>query len=110
MTTLPTLLYTAHASPLEMLFYNGTQFPDEYHWDAFIAFRGSWNRSSAVGYKVVRLNFENGEPTGFDDFLTGFLVDNNQAHFARLVGLAVLPDGSLLVSDDTNGVIYRISY
>ena len=109
-TTLPTLLYTAHASPLEVEFYNGTQFPEEYRGDAFVAFRGSWNRSTPVGYKVARLRFENGKPTGFEDFLTGFLVNNNQAHFARPVGLAVHTDGSLLVSDDTNGVIYRISY
>ena len=109
-SSLPSLLYTAHASPLEMEFYTGTQFPEEYRGDAFIAFRGSWNRSSPVGYKVVRLRFENGNPSGFEDFLTGFLVNNNRAHFARPVGLAVHPDGSLLVSDDTNGVIYRVSY
>jgi glucose/arabinose dehydrogenase len=109
-TTPPTLIYTAHAAPLDMVFYNETQFPEEYRGDALVAMRGSWNRSKAVGYKVVRINFENGQPTGFEDFLTGFLVDNNQAHFARIAGLAVLPDGSLLVSDDTNGVMYRISY
>ena len=109
-STLPTLLYTAHASPLEMIFYTGNQFPEDYHGDAFIAFRGSWNRSTAVGYKVVRLRFENGQPAGFDDFLTGFLVNNNRSHFARPVGLAVHPDGSLFVSDDTNGVVYRVAY
>lgn len=106
----PSLMYTAHAAPMEMVFYNGTQFPEEYQGDAFVAFRGSWNRSTAVGYKVVRLRFENGEPTRFEDFLTGFLVNNNRAHFGRLVGLTVLPDGSLLLSDDTNGMLYRISY
>lgn len=109
-TTLPAQLYTAHASPLEMEFYTGEQFPEEYRNDAFIAFRGSWNRSTAVGYKVVRLRFENGQPVAFDDFLTGFLVNNNRGHFARPVGLAVHPDGALLVSDDTNGVIYRIAH
>ena len=109
-TNLPELLYTAHAAPLEMVFYTGTQFPETYQGDAFVAFRGSWNRSTPVGYKVARLRFEDGKPVGFEDFLTGFLVNNNTAHFARLVGLAVLPDGSLLVSDDTNGVIYRIRY
>ena len=70
---------------------------------------GSWNRSKPVGYKVVRLHFENGKPTRFDDFLTGFLVNNNTAVFGRPVGVAVHPDGSLFVSDDTNGVIYRVS-
>ena len=109
LTTLPTLLYDAHAAPMGMAFYTGTQFPAEYQNDAFVAMRGSWNRSTPVGYKVVRLHFENGQPTRFDDFLTGFLVNNNKSHFARLVGVAVHPDGSLLVSDDTNGVIYRVS-
>jgi glucose/arabinose dehydrogenase len=109
-TEFPNLQYTAHAAPMEMVFYNGTQFPEEYQGDAFVAFRGSWNRSTAVGYKVARLRFENGQPTRFEDFLTGFLVNNNRSHFGRLVGLTVPPDGSLLVSDDTNGMIYRISY
>ncbi|RDC63373.1 PQQ-dependent sugar dehydrogenase [Adhaeribacter pallidiroseus] len=109
-TTLPVLTYQAHAAPLQMVYYTGTKFPAEYQNDAFVAMRGSWNRSSPVGYSVVRLHFENGQPTRFEDFLTGFLVNNNKAHFARPVGLAVHPDGSLLLSDDTNGVIYRIAY
>ncbi len=109
LTTLPVLGYQAHAAPMQMTFYKGTNFGDAYQNDAFIAMRGSWNRSKAVGYKVVRINFENGKPVGFEDFLTGFLVDDNRSHFGRLVGVAVHPDGSLLVSDDTNGVIYRVS-
>jgi glucose/arabinose dehydrogenase len=109
-TTLPVLGYQAHAAPMALAFYTGAQFPDEYQHDAFIAMRGSWNRSAPVGYKVVRLHFEEGQPTQFEDFLTGFLVNDNRAHFGRLVGVAVHTDGSLLVSDDTNGVIYRIAY
>lgn len=108
-TTLPTLTYQAHAAPLGMAFYTGTMFPAEYQNDAFVTMRGSWNRSQPVGYSVVRLHFENGKPVRFDDFLTGFLVNDNKAHFARPVGVAVHPDGSLLVSDDTNGVIYRVA-
>ena len=108
-STLPVLSYQAHAAPMSMVFYNAAQFTDEYRGDAFVAMRGSWNRSSPVGYKVVRLHFENGKPVRFDDFLSGFVVNNNKSHFARLVGLAVHSDGSLLVSDDTNGVIYRVS-
>lgn len=108
-TTLPELGYTAHSAAMQMAFYTGTQFGTEYVNDAFIAMRGSWNRSKPSGYKVVRLHFENGRPVRFDDFLTGFLVNDNKAQFARLVGVAVQTDGSLLVSDDTNGVIYRIS-
>lgn len=109
-TNLPALTYTAHAAPMDMVFYTADQFPEEYREDAFVAMRGSWNRSDPVGYKVVRLRFENGEPTAFEDFLTGFLIKEKKAHFGRLAGLAVYTDGSLLVSDDTNGVIYRISY
>ncbi|QCR24911.1 oxidoreductase [Pontibacter sp. SGAir0037] len=109
-TTMPVLLYMeAHAAPMEMVFYTGSQFPAEYQNNAFIAMRGSWNRSSPVGYKVVRLRFANGQPAGFEDFLTGFLINNGRSHFGRLVGLAVHADGSLLVSDDTNGAIYRVS-
>lgn len=110
LTTLPALTYQAHSAPMQMAFYSGTKFPQEYRGDAFVAMRGSWNRSQPVGYKVVRLHFENGKPVRFDDFLTGFLLNNNKAHMGRLVGVAVHTDGSLLVSDDTNGVIYRVSY
>jgi glucose/arabinose dehydrogenase len=110
LSTLPTLGYQAHAAPMQMAFYTGTRFPAEYQGDAFVAMRGSWNRSQPSGYKVVRVHFEGGKPVRFDDFLTGFLVDNNRAHFGRLVGVAVHTDGSLLVSDDTNGVVYRVAH
>jgi len=109
LTTLPQLLYDAHAAPMQMTFYTGSMFGADYQNDAFVAMRGSWNRSKPSGYKIVRIKFENGKPTRVDDFLTGFLVDNNKSHFARPVGVAVYKDGSLLVSDDTNGVIYRVS-
>ncbi len=110
LSILPSLLYQAHAAPMQMAFYTGNKFPMEYQGDAFVAMRGSWNRSQPSGYKIVRMHFENGKPTRIDDFLTGFLVDNNRSHFARPVGVAVHKDGSLLVSDDTNGVIYRVNY
>ena len=110
MSTLPTLTYDAHAAPMQMAFYEGSQFPADFKNDAFVAFHGSWNRSVPVGYKILRVHFENGKPVRMDDFLTGFLVDNNHSVFGRPVGLAVHTDGSLLVSDDTNGVIYRISH
>lgn len=114
-TILPTISYDAHAAPLAMLFYtSGTGaaggFPAEYQNDAFVTMRGSWNRAQPSGYKVVRVHFENGTPTRIDDFVSGFLVDGNQAQFGRPVGIATLPDGSLLFSDDNNGVIYRVSY
>lgn len=109
LTTLPSLLYQAHAAPMQMVFHTGTGLPADYQGDAFVAMRGSWNRSQPVGYKVVRVQFENGVPRSIDDFLTGFLVDNNRSVFGRPVGITQMADGSLLVSDDTGGVIYRVS-
>lgn len=109
-TTSPVLMYTSHSSPMQLAFYNKDQFPSEYRGDAFVTFRGSWNRKQPVGFKVGRIVFENGEPSRIEDFVTGFLIENDTAHFGRLVGLAIHADGSLLFTDDTNGVIYRVSY
>ncbi|WP_066829382.1 PQQ-dependent sugar dehydrogenase [Rufibacter ruber] len=106
----PVLLYRAHAAPLGLAFYTGSQFPKEYNGDAFVTMHGSWNRKEAVGYNVVRVKFQNGQPTQIDDFLTGFLLNGNKAQFGRPCGIAQHPDGSLLISDDENGVIYRVAY
>jgi glucose/arabinose dehydrogenase len=93
-----------------LAFYTGTQFPEEYHGDLFVAFHGSWNRSQPTGYKVVRIPLVEGQPTGeVLDFATGWLQDADTAP-GRPVGLVVAPDGSLLVSDDKAGIVYRISY
>ena len=112
MTSKPVLLYTPHAAPMQMVFYTGSQFPAEYRGDVFVAMRGSWNRKPPSGYEVVRIRFQNGLPTAFEPFLTGFLVQEAGAwgYFGRPVGVAVAKDGSLLVSDDANGMIYRVSY
>jgi glucose/arabinose dehydrogenase len=69
---------------------------------------GSWNRKQPSGYKIVRLHFENGQPTQFQDFVGNFLVNDNKEQFARITGITVHTDGSLLVADDSNGGIYRI--
>jgi glucose/arabinose dehydrogenase len=108
----PVLLYTAHSAPMQMIFYTGDQFPTEYRNDAFITMRGSWNRKPPSGYEVVRVRFQSGKPAAIEPFLSGFLVkqSNGWAQFGRPVGLAQLKDGSLLIGDDTNGVIYRISH
>jgi glucose/arabinose dehydrogenase len=106
----PILGYQAHSAPIAFVFYTGSQFPKEFRNDAFVAMRGSWNRIPATGYKVVRIRFENGKPKAFEDFVTGFLVQEGKAHFGRLAGLAVAKDGSLLLTDDANGVIYRVAY
>lgn len=110
-TVAPALTYTAHSAPIGMIFYTGQQFPESYQNTAFIAMRGSWNRNPPSGYKVVQLTFdENGQPNGFEDFLTSFLIEEQVANFGRIAGLAVAADGSLLISEDQNGVIYRVSY
>ena len=101
--------YQAHSAPLGRVFCTGSQFPVDYRNHAFTTMHGSWNRREPSGYKVVRLHFENGKPTRYEDFLTGFLVTKNSL-FARLAGAALHRDGSVLVADDINGVIYRVSY
>jgi Raf kinase inhibitor-like YbhB/YbcL family protein len=105
-----TLGYTAHAAPMQLVFYSGTQFPAEYSGDAFVTMRGSWNRKPASGYEVVHINFTAGKPDKIEPFATGFLSDGGTTHFARPVGLAMAGDGALLMGDDANGVIYRIAY
>ncbi len=111
-STEPVGLYTPHAAPMQMAFYTGEAFPEGYRGDAFIAMRGSWNRRPPSGYEVVRIRFEEGRPAGFEPFVKGFLVEEGGGwgHLGRLAGLAQAPDGALLVSDDKNGVIYRIAY
>ena len=110
----PLPMYTAHAAPLQMTFYTGGMFPDEFVGDAFIVMRGSWNRKPPSGYEVVRVKFDDdGNPSEMEPFATGWLRkmgDEKWGHMGRLAGCAMLPDGSLLVGDDTNGVVYRITY
>ena len=108
-TESPLLTYDAHAAPIAFKFYNGKMFPG-YQGDAFVAFHGSWNRKVPKGYNVVRVIFKNGVPVKTEDFMTGFLFDKGRSQFGRPSGLAVLQDGSLLVSDDSAGVIYRVSH
>ncbi|RCW65230.1 YbhB/YbcL family Raf kinase inhibitor-like protein [Pseudorhodoferax soli] len=102
--------YTAHAAPMQMLFYTGGAFPAEYQGDAFVTMRGSWNRKPASGYEIVRIRFADGRPQRFEPFVTGFLTDGGSTHVARPVGLAMARDGALLMADDANGVVYRIAY
>jgi glucose/arabinose dehydrogenase len=108
--TTPDVLIQPHSAPLGIAFYEGSQFPAHYRGDAFVALHGSWNRAKRTGYKVVRLKFQDGKPTGeYEDFLVGFVVDDTRV-WGRPVGVAVAPDGSLLVSEDANGTIWRISF
>jgi Raf kinase inhibitor-like YbhB/YbcL family protein len=116
MSKKPALLYTPHSAPMQMIFYAGNQFPAQYKNDAFVAMRGSWNRNPPSGYEVVRVRFDKGgSPTAIEPFITGFLIkgeapEGKDAMFGRPVGLAVAKDGALLVGDDTNNIIYRVTY
>jgi len=105
-----TLGWNAHAAPMQLVFYNGAAFPAEYRGDAFVTMRGSWNRADASGYEIVRVRFADGQAKSIEPFLTGFLTDGGKTHIARPVGLAMAKDGSLLMADDANGVIYRVAY
>ena len=108
--TTPDVLIQAHSASLGMTFYNGKMFPSEYRGDVFAAEHGSWNRSKRTGYKVVRVRLKDGSPTGeYQDFLTGFVANDSEV-WGRPVGVAVARDGSLLVSEDANGTIWRITY
>ena len=107
----PSILdYQAHSAPIDFKFYRGQMFPEQYRNGGFVAFRGSWNRVPPTGYKIAYVRFQNGNPVEIQDFVTGFLIEDGKAQFARLAGIAYLPDGSLLFSDDQNGLIYRVSY
>jgi len=110
----PDVLLQSHSASLEMTFYTATNgvaaFPAEYQGDAFAAFHGSWNRTYRTGYKVVRVRVDHGVPTGeYDDFLTGFGVDNRSV-WGRPVGVTVAHDGALLVTEDGNSTLWRIAY
>ncbi len=111
-TLYPDVLLPAHAAVLDILFYTGEAFPAKYRGGMFLAFHGSWNRAERVGYSVNFIPFERGRPTaGPEDFLTGFMLDPKKREvWGRPVGLLQLPDGSLLVSDDGGGKLWKISY
>jgi glucose/arabinose dehydrogenase len=109
----PDLLFQAHSSVLDLVFYDEAQFPAEFKGSAFVALKGSWNRSQPTGYKVVRVPFKDGRPEGYyENFATGFWAsgENRAEVWGRPAALAVAKDGSLLVADDTGGTIWRISY
>lgn len=107
--TVPDVLMEAHSAPMQIAFYEGDAFPADYKGSAFVTMHGSWNRSQRSGYKVVRLLFEDGKPTGvYEDFMTGFVTSDKEV-WGRPVGIAVASDGSLLVSEDGNGTIWRVS-
>ncbi|MHB8475439.1 MAG: PQQ-dependent sugar dehydrogenase [Steroidobacteraceae bacterium] len=110
----PDVPYQSHSAPLGLTFYTASAgksaFPAAFVGDAFAALHGSWNRSLRTGYKLVRVHMKNDQPTGdYEDFLTGFIIDNGHV-WGRPVATTELKDGSLLLSDDGGNVVYRISY
>jgi len=107
--TPPVALLGAHTAALGMRFYTGSQFPAKYKNGAFIARHGSWNRTKKLGGDVIFVTFnKDGTVKSMEPFITGFLVDNK--YLGRPVDVQTMPDGSLLVSDDWNGAVYRITY
>jgi len=108
----PDVLIQAHSAVLGLVFYEGKMFPDEYRGDAFVALHGSWNRTKRTGYKIIRIRFKDGRPIGgYDDFITGWMTsEESQDVWGRPVGLLVLKDGSMLITDDGANKIWRVTY
>jgi glucose/arabinose dehydrogenase len=112
-TLTPDVLFESHSAVLGMQFYRGTQFPSQYQNGAFAAFHGSWNRHTGTGYKIVFIPFgDDNRPKGYyEEFVKGFLIDpQGPTTWGRPVGILEMKDGSLLVSDDGRGRLYRIEY
>ena len=106
----PDVLLQPHFASLEMLFYEGSQFPAEYKGDVIAAEHGSWNKANRAGYEVIVASVKDGHATGeYEDFLTGFITADGQV-WGRPVGVAVGDDGSLFVTDDGSGAIWRVIY
>jgi glucose/arabinose dehydrogenase len=102
----------AHIAPLGMRFYTGSMFPPEYKNNIFIAMHGSWNRTTKQGYNLTRVSFDANGKTKMEPFLTGFLQDEkaDPPMWGRPVDVLQMKDGSMLFSDDYNGILYRVSY
>ena len=107
----PDVLLQPHDASLQIAFYRGRTFPQEYAGDIFATQHGSWNKSVRAGYEVIRIpRHQSGRASGeYQDFLTGFVMPDGQV-WGRPVGIAVAPDGSLLVTDDCSNSIWRVDY
>ncbi len=107
--TAPVQKLGPHVAPLGLKFYGGRQFPAEYRGQLLIAEHGSWNRSTPIGYRVMRVKLDGDRAVAYEPFITGWLSDDRKVS-GRPVDVLELADGSVLVSDDVAGVIYRVSY
>ncbi len=108
--TPPAQILGPHVAALGLRFYTEKTFPSEYHNQLFIAEHGSWNRSTKIGYRVAIIKLNGNATTSYETFASGWLNETTDEVWGRPVDVLVMPDGSLLVSDDMAGVIYRISY
>lgn len=109
-TVPPALAMQAHSAPLDITFLDrASMFPRDWRGDALVAFHGSWNRTVPTGAKVVRIRVRDGRPVSYEDFIVGFQAEDG-TRWGRPAGLLVLKDGSVLVSDDQGGVIWRVTY
>ena len=107
---IPDVSVGPHTASLGFTFYNGDAFPQKYKNGAFVGQHGSWNRDPLSGYKVMFVPFVNGVPQTPEDFLTGFVANEETGEvYGRPVGVTTLPDGSLLVNDDDSNVIWKVS-
>jgi glucose/arabinose dehydrogenase len=109
-TIVPDVLVQSHSASLDLTFYDGEQFPQAYRNDIFASEHGSWNRARRTGYKVIRVPMKDGKATGeYEDFLVGFVTPDGDV-WGRPVGVAVAKDGSLMVTDDGSGTVWRVAY
>lgn len=107
--TAPAWKFKAHIAPLGLRFYRGRQFPDEFKNQLFVAEHGSWNRSEPHGYRIALVKFKEGKPVSEQVFINGWLSNEGKV-LGRPVDVLEMPDGSLLISDDKLGVIYKVDY
>ena len=107
----PDVLLQSHSASLDLAFYTGKRFPKSFQGDIFACEHGSWNRARRTGYKVIRVPLKNGKTaTGeYEDFLTGFVVDENHV-WGRPVGVAVGQDDALYITDDFSGSVWRVAW
>lgn len=110
-STNPVLMHVAHSAGMQWAFHPGGGFAPDAAGDAFVALHGSWNRKPASGYELARIRFDGqGRPVRVESFVSGFINRNGTGQYGRPCGVAVMRDGSILLSDDANGILYRIRY
>lgn len=107
--TAPAWKFKAHVAPLGLRFYRGKQFPTSYKNQLFVAQHGSWNRTKPDGYRIALVRFKQGKPVSDEVFIDGWLTKDDSV-MGRPVDILELPDGSLLISDDQSGIIYKVEY